>query len=86
MRDPRACELVDTVHSTTGSSEVEDAQRVWGLQFPLQSERRGRGAPSVAMKWRDAVKGGHHARASPTGCHSRCAVMVATWNATVTTG
>ena len=26
------------------------------LQFPFRSERRGRGAPSVAMKWRDAVK------------------------------
>ena len=34
---------------------VEDATRV-GLQFPFRSERRGRGAPIVAMKWRDAVK------------------------------
>ena len=34
---------------------VEDAARV-GPQFPWRSERRGRGAPSVATKWRDAVK------------------------------
>ena len=34
---------------------VEDATRV-GLQFPCRPERRGRGAPSVAMKWGDAVK------------------------------
>ena len=34
---------------------MEDATRV-GLQFPFRPERRGRGSPSVAMKWRDAVK------------------------------
>ena len=33
------------------------------------------------MKWRDAVKA-----AIMHGCHSRCAVLVATRNATVTTG
>ena len=27
-----------------------------GLQFPFLPERRGREAPSVDMKWRDAVK------------------------------
>ena len=76
-------ELVDTA-TARRQQRVEDATRV-GLQFPFRPERRGRGATSVAMKWRDAVKGGHHARASATGCHSRCAVLVATWNATVTT-
>ena len=34
---------------------VENATRV-GLQFPFRPERRALGAPSVAMKWRDAVK------------------------------
>ena len=33
----------------------DDAARV-GLQFPFRSERLGRGAPSVAMKWCDTVK------------------------------
>ena len=33
---------------------VEDATRV-GQQFSFRSERRGRGAPSIAMKWRVAV-------------------------------
>ena len=33
----------------------DDAARV-RLQFPFRSERLGRGAPSVSMKWRDAVK------------------------------
>ena len=47
-------ELVDTATARRRQRE-EDATRV-GLQFPFRSERRGRGAPSVAMKWRDAVK------------------------------
>ena len=47
-------ELVDTA-TARRKQRVEDAARV-GLQFPFRSERRGRGAPSVAMKWRDAVK------------------------------
>ena len=47
-------ELVDTA-TARRQQRVEDAARV-GLQFPFRSERRGRGAPSVAMKWRDAVK------------------------------
>ena len=47
-------ELVDTA-TARRRQRVEDAARV-GLQFPFRSERRGRGAPSVAMKWRDAVK------------------------------
>ena len=47
-------ELVDTATARRQQRE-EDATRV-GLQFPFRSERRGRGAPSVAMKWRDAVK------------------------------
>ena len=38
------------------------------------------------MKWRDALKAAIRARASATGCHSRCATLVATWNATVATG
>ena len=46
-------ELVDT--ATARQQRVEDATRV-GLQFPFRQERRGRRAPSVAMKWRDAVK------------------------------
>ena len=74
-------ELVDTATAQRQQRE-EDAAR--GTAVP--PERRGRGATSVAMKWRDAVEGGHHARASATGCHSRCDVLVATWNATVTTG
>ena len=45
-------ELVDTA-TARRQQRVEDAARV-GLQFPFRSERRGRGAPSVAMKWRDA--------------------------------
>ena len=47
-------ELVDTA-TARRQQRVEDATRV-GLQFPFRPERRGRGAPSVAMKWRDAVK------------------------------
>ena len=47
-------ELVDTA-TARRQQRVEDATRV-GLQFPFLRERRGRGAPSVAMKWRDAVK------------------------------
>ena len=47
-------DLVDTA-TARRQQRVEDATRV-GLQFPFRSERRGRGAPSVAMKWRDAVK------------------------------
>ena len=47
-------ELVDTA-TARRQQRVEDATRV-GLQFPFRQERRGRGAPSVAMKWRDAVK------------------------------
>ena len=47
-------ELVDTA-TARRQQRVEDAARA-GLQFPFRSERRGRGAPSVAMKWRDAVK------------------------------
>ena len=47
-------ELVDTA-TARRQQRVEDAARV-GLQFPYRSERRGRGASSVAMKWRDAVK------------------------------
>ena len=47
-------DLVDTA-TPRRQQRVEDATRV-GLQFPFRSERRGRGAPSVAMKWRDAVK------------------------------
>ena len=47
-------ELVDTATARRQQRE-EDATRV-GLQFPFWSERRGRGAPSVSMKWRDAVK------------------------------
>ena len=39
-------ELVDT--ATARRTRVR-------LQFPFRPERRGRGAPSVAMKWRDAV-------------------------------
>ena len=46
-------ELVDTA-TARRQQRVEDATRV-GLQFPFRQERRGRGAPSVAMKWRDAV-------------------------------
>ena len=45
VRDPRAVNW----------SPVKDATRV-GVQFPFRPEPRGRGAPSVAMKWRDAVK------------------------------
>ena len=47
-------ELVDPV-TARRQQRVEDATRV-GLQFPFRPERRGRGAPSAAMKWRDAVK------------------------------
>ena len=47
-------ELVDTA-TARRQQRVEDATRV-GLQFPFRQERRGRGAPSVPMKWRDAVK------------------------------
>ena len=47
-------ELVDTA-TARRQQRVEDSARV-GLQFPFRSERRGRGAPSIAMKWRDAVK------------------------------
>ena len=47
-------ELVDTATARRRQRE-EDATRV-GLQFPFRSERRGRGAPSIATKWRDAVK------------------------------
>ena len=47
-------ELVDTATARL-HRRVEDAACV-GLQFPFRSERRGRGAPSIAMKWRDAVK------------------------------
>ena len=47
-------ELVDTATARRRQRE-EDATRV-GLQFPFCPERRGRGAPSVAMKWRNAVK------------------------------
>ena len=68
-----SCAILEQVDTAT-------ATRV-GLQFPFHPERRGRGAPGVAMKWRDAVKA-----AIMHGCHSRCAVLVATWNATATTG
>ena len=62
---------------------VEDATRV-GLQFPFRPERRGRGAPIVAMKWRNAVKAAiMHGLGGR--CHSRCADLVATWIAIVTT-
>ena len=54
VRDPRAANWSDTATARRRQRE-EDATRV-GLQFPFHSERRGRGAPSVAMKWRDAVK------------------------------
>ena len=47
-------ELVDTA-TVRRRQRVEDATRV-GLQFPFRSERWGWRAPSVAMKWRDAVK------------------------------
>ena len=77
-------ELVDTATARRRQRE-EDATRV-GLQFPFRSERRGRGAPSIATKWRDAVKAAHHARASATGCHSRGTALVATWHAAVATG
>ena len=47
-------ELVDTA-TARRQQRVKDAARV-GLQFPSRSERRGRGAPSIAMKRRDAVQ------------------------------
>ena len=47
-------DLVDTA-TTRRQQRVGDAARV-GLQFPFRSERRGRGAPSIATKWRDAVQ------------------------------
>ena len=50
----RTRSLVDTA-TARRQQRVEDATRV-GLQFPFRPERRGRGSPSVAMKWRDAVK------------------------------
>ena len=46
-------ELVDTATARRRQRE-EDAARVV-LQFPFRPKRRGRGAPSVAMKWREAV-------------------------------
>ena len=48
MRDPRAV-------TARWRQREDDAARV-GLQFPFRSERRGRGAPTFAMKWRDTVK------------------------------
>ena len=51
---PSSGELVDTAKARR-HQRVEDAARV-GLQFPFRSDRRGRGAPSVIMKWRDAVE------------------------------
>ena len=47
-------DLVDTA-TARRQQRVEDAARV-GLQFPCRPKRRGRGVPSVAMKWRDAVE------------------------------
>ena len=47
-------ELVDTATSRRRQREA-DAAHV-GLQFPFRSERRGRGAPSVALKWRDTLE------------------------------
>ena len=47
-------ELVDTATARRRQRE-DDAARV-DLQFPFRSERRGRGAPTFAMMWRDAVK------------------------------
>ena len=62
-------ELVDTATARRRQREA-DAAHV-ELQFPFRSERRGRGAPSVALKWRDNAGDGHHARAFATRCHSR---------------
>ena len=67
-------ELVDTA-TTRRRQRVDDGERE-GLQFPFRSERPGRGSPSFAMKWRDAVKAAI--------MHRRTAV-VAAWNATVAT-
>ena len=52
-------ELVDTA-TARRQQRVEDATRV-GLQFPFLPERRGPGAPTVAMKWRDALRWFLHA-------------------------
>ena len=49
-------ELVDTA-TARRRQRVAEADRV-GLHFPFRSERRSRGAPTFAMKWRDAVKAG----------------------------
>ena len=69
-------ELVDTA-TARRQQRVEDATRA-GLQFPFRPERRGRGVPIVAMNWRDAVKAAIMRGPFATGCHSRCAVLVAT--------
>ena len=48
-------EVVDTATARRRQQRVEDDARV-ELEFPFRSERRDRGAPSIAMKLRDAVK------------------------------
>ena len=52
MRDPRAVTWSTATARRRQRVEVTRA----GLQLPCRPERRGWRAPSVAMKWRDAVK------------------------------
>ena len=53
VRSSSSSEVFDTA-TARRHVRVEDATRV-GQQFSFRSERRGRGAPSIAIKWRDAV-------------------------------
>ena len=72
-------------HSHSTPAPASGGRHACGTAVPIRPERRGRGAPSAAMKWLDACEGGHHACAFATRCHSRRAVLVATWNAVVAT-
>ena len=79
-------ELVDTA-TARRRQRAEDAARV-GLQFPFRSERRGRGAPSAAMKWRDTVKSAimHGPLPPDVTLDVPYWILVVTWNAAVATG
>ena len=73
-------ELVDTTHSTT--EPASGGRHACGTAVPI-SPRTTR--PSSTERLHE-VAVGHHAWAFATRCHSRRAILVATWNAAVATG
>ena len=70
-------------HSTTAAAS--GGRHACGTAGPISTRTA---MPRSTQRCHEVARrgeGGHHARASATGCHSRCAALVATWNAIVAT-